>query len=164
MSGKKSNCTAARAGSEGLRVRRVLVPIDFSPASREALAFALPLVQKFGAELHLVHVFAPDYPLSSMVALPLIVPEIEVERRVRTHLQGVAKKEEAVVRRENVHAIKGRPFEEICRRAKERGTELIVTSTHGRTGLAHIFIGSTAEYVVRHAPCPVLVVPSHPRP
>ena len=82
-----------------------------------------------------------------------------MERRVRSHLQGVAKKEEAVIRRENVHAIKGRPFEEICRLARELEIDLIVTATRGRTGLKHLALGSTAERVVRHAPCPVLVVP-----
>ena len=58
----------------------------------------------------------------------------------------------------------GHAGEQICRRAQELGADLIVTSTHGRTGLKHVLLGSTAEYVVRHAPCPVLVVPSHERP
>ena len=143
-----------------LVIRRVLVPIDFSPPSREALAFVLPLVEKFHAELHLVHVFAPDYPLSSMMALPLIVPDVDVEGRVRSHLKSVAKKEAIVIRQENMHAIRGRPFEEICRLARDLQIDLIATATRGRTGLKHLVLGSTAERVVRHAPCPVLVV--HP--
>jgi universal stress protein A len=52
---------------------------------------------------------------------------------------------------------------QICCRAEKLGVDLIVTSTHGRTGLKHVLLGSTAEYVVRHAPCSVLVVPSHER-
>jgi nucleotide-binding universal stress UspA family protein len=58
----------------------------------------------------------------------------------------------------------GHPGEQICRRAADLQADLVVTSTHGRTGFKHVFVGSTAEYVVRHAACPVLVVPSHERP
>ena len=157
----QSRAQVRRDAAKELQIRRVLVPIDFSPPSRAALAYALPLVNKFRAELHLVHVFAPDYPLSSLAALPLVVPEVDVERRVRSHLRSVAKKEAAVIKKENVHAIKGRPFEEICRLASELQIDLIVTATRGRTGLKHLALGSTAERVVRHAPCPVLVV--HPQ-
>ena len=58
----------------------------------------------------------------------------------------------------------GHAGEQVCRRARDLGVDLIVTSTHGRTGLKRILLGSTAEYIVRHASCPVLVVPSHERP
>ncbi|MGH8092020.1 MAG: universal stress protein, partial [Chthoniobacterales bacterium] len=142
-----------------VRIRRVLVAIDFSSPSRAALAFVAPLLAKFGAELHLVHVFAADYPLASMVG-PLIVPEIEVQRRVRSHLKDFAAKEVLPVRRENIHVVKGRPFEEICRLARELEIDLIVTGTRGQTGLKHLVLGSTAERVVRYAPCPVLVLHS----
>ncbi len=59
---------------------------------------------------------------------------------------------------------RGHPGEQVCRRAGELGADLIVTSTHGRTGLKRVLLGSMAEYIVRHAACPVLVVPSHARP
>ena len=58
----------------------------------------------------------------------------------------------------------GHPGDQICNRARDQRADLIVTSTHGRTGLKHILIGSTAEFVVRHAPCPVVVVPTFERP
>ena len=58
----------------------------------------------------------------------------------------------------------GVSVDQICERAKDSGVDLIVTSTHGTTGLKHVLLGSTAEYVVRHAQSPVLVVPSHERP
>ena len=134
------------------------MPIDFSEPSLEAIEFALPLLKQLGADLHLAHVFAPDYPLASMAAMPLIVPQLEVGRRVRRHLKDVAKKYSIELRRENIHALKGRPFEEICRLARDRGIDLIVTSTRGNTGLKHLVLGSTAERVVRYSPCPVLVV------
>ena len=147
-----------RAGNKPLEIHNVLVPIDFSEPSLEAIEFALPLLKQFGADLHLAHVFEPDYPLSSMVAMPLIVPELEVGKRVRRHLKDVTKKYSITLRRENIHALKGRPFEEICRLARDRDIDLIVTSTRGNTGLKHLALGSTAERVVRYSPCPVLVV------
>jgi nucleotide-binding universal stress UspA family protein len=58
----------------------------------------------------------------------------------------------------------GHAGQQICARAAGQRADLIVTSTHGTTGFKHILVGSTAEYVVRHATCPVLVVPSHERP
>jgi nucleotide-binding universal stress UspA family protein len=138
----------------------VLVPIDFSGRSLEAVEFALPLLKQFGADLHLVHVFEPDYPLSSMAAMPLIVPELEMGRRVRRHLKQVANKYSVPLRRENIHAIKGRPYQEICHVARDHDIDLIVMSTRGNTGLKHLALGSTAERVVRYSHCPVLVM--HP--
>lgn len=132
--------------------------IDFSQPSLQALEFALPLVKQFGAELHLVHVFPPDYPLASMLAMPLVVPELTVGKRVRRHLKDVAKKLSVQLGHENIHALRGRPFEEICRLAREKSIDLIITSTLGVTGLKHLALGSTAERIVRYSPCPVLVV------
>ena len=141
-----------------VQIHNVLVPIDFSPSSLEAIEFALPLLKKFDAELHLVHVFAPDYPLATMAAMPLIVPELEVGRSVRRHLKEVAKKYKIELRRENIHALKGRPFQEVCDLARESDINLIIISTRGNTGLKHLVLGSTAERVVRYSPCPVFVV------
>lgn len=157
---RRISCRARPAVSKAARIKisRVLVPIDFSKRSLEAIEFVLPLLKQLDADLHLVHVFEPDYPLSSMTALPLVVPELEVGRRVRRHLKDVANKYSVQLRRENIHAVKGRAFEEICRLARERGIDLIVTSTQGNTGLKHLLLGSTAERVVRYSPCPVLVV------
>ena len=146
------------AASPPLKIDNVLVPIDFSPASLQVIEFALPLLKKFGAELHLVHVFAPDYPLATMAAMPLIVPELEVGRSVRRHLKDVASEYKIELRQQNIHALKGSPFEEICRLAREIGIDLIVLSTRGNTGLKHLVLGSTAERVIRYSPCPVLVV------
>jgi nucleotide-binding universal stress UspA family protein len=148
----------ARTPAKPLQIRNVLVPIDFSEPSLEAIEFALPLLKRFGAELHLVHVFESDYPLSNLVTIPLIVPELEIGKRVRCHLKDVAKKYSINLRQENIHALRGRPFEEICRLARDRGIDLIATATRGNTGLKHLLLGSTAERVVRYSSCPVLVV------
>ena len=146
-----------RAGNNALQIRSVLVPTDFSKPSLEAVEYALPLIKRFGAELHLVHVFAPDYPMASMTTIPLIVPALEIGGRVRRQLKDVARKYSIKLGPENIHAVRGRPFEEICRLARELRIDLIVTSTRGNTGLKHLALGSTAERVVRHSPCPVLV-------
>jgi len=141
-----------------LQIRNVLVAIDFSAPSLEAIEAALPLIKHFGADLHLVHVFEPDCLSSSIVAIPLVVPELEVGQRVRRRLRDLAKDYSVPLRRENIHAIRGRPFEEICRLAREIDIDLIVIATRGNTGLKHLVLGSTAERVVRYSPCPVLVV------
>lgn len=131
--------------------------MDFSPPSLEAIEFARPLLKQFGAELHLVHV-EPDAALSAMIAVPLTVSETEVAKRIRRHLQDVARKFAVTLRPTNIHAPTGRPFEEICRLARRSAIDLIVISTRGHTGLKHLVLGSTAERVVRYSPCPVLVM------
>jgi nucleotide-binding universal stress UspA family protein len=100
------------------------VPLDFSERSLRALEFVAPWLRRVGAEMHLVHVFEPDYPLASMAALPLVVQDSEVRRRVRRHLKDVAKKHSVRLRPENVHAVKGRPFEGICGLARMRDIDL----------------------------------------
>jgi nucleotide-binding universal stress UspA family protein len=140
----------------------VLLPTDFSERSLEAIAFTVPLLRRWKAqlELHLVHVVEPEYPLVSMAAMPLILPEPSVGKRVRRHLKEVAEKYSLPVPGENIHVVRGRPFEEICGLARVRAIDLIVTSTRGHSGLKHLLLGSTAERIVRYSPCPVLVV--HP--
>jgi universal stress protein A len=141
-----------------LSIKNVLVPIDFSKPSLSAVELALPIVKRFGADLHFAHVFEPDYPLSSMVAFPLILPELEVGRRVRRRLKELAKRQSVELARNNVHARKGKPFVEICALARDRDIDLIVMATRGNTGLKHLALGSTAERVVRYSHCPVLVL------
>jgi nucleotide-binding universal stress UspA family protein len=153
-----SQTSKSRKSAAPLQIRNVLVPVDFSPPSLNAVEFALPLIKQFGADLHFVHVFASDYPITALVALPLVLPEVEIDRSVHRHLKDVAKKYSIDLRRENLHALKGRPFEEICRLARDIGIDLIVIATRGITGWKHLALGSTAERVVRYSPCPVLVV------
>src|ERR1044071_6952141 len=97
-----------------LQIKNVLVPTDFSAASLQAVEYALPLMEWFGANLHLVHVSEPDYPLANMAGMPLVLPECDISLRVQRHLQRVARKYSIQTGRENIHALKGRPFEEIC--------------------------------------------------
>lgn len=147
--------------SANLKIKNVLVPIDFSERSLEAFETALSLTKRTGAELHLVHVYEPDLPLTTVMAMPIALPPVQVAQGVRRHLKDVAKKHGVELRPGNTHAIEGRPYEEVCRIAREQKIDLIVVATQGNTGVKHLLLGSTAERIVRYSPCPVLVV--HPK-
>jgi nucleotide-binding universal stress UspA family protein len=143
---------------QALQIRNVLVPVDFSAPSLSAVQFALPLIKHFGADLHLVHVFATDHPFSGLVGMPFVLPELEISRSIDGQLKDVAQKYSIDASPENLHVLKGRAFEEICRLAQDTGIDLIVIATRGNTGLKHLALGSTAERVVRYSSCLVLVV------
>lgn len=149
---------ADKQDRQGLQIRNVLVPVDFSAPSLRALEFALPLIKHFGADLHLVHVFATDHPFSGLVGMPFILPELEISRSIHEQLKDVAQKYSIDLRPENLHVVKGRAFEEICRLGRDTDIDLIVLATRGNTGLKHLALGSTAERVVRYSSCPVLVM------
>jgi nucleotide-binding universal stress UspA family protein len=153
--------TRDRAGKrdrQALQIRKVLVPVDFSAPSLRAVQFALPLVAKFGASLHVVHVFHADSPFTGLVGMPFVLPEGDISRSVNRRLNDVAKKYSIELPRENIHALRGKPFDEICRLARDLDIDLIIIATRGNTGLKHLILGSTAEHVVRYSSCPVLVV------
>src|SRR5256885_4466610 len=144
----------------GIRIKNVLVPIDFSERSLALLKYARVFAGKFGANLHLVHVYEPDYPLTSVMGMPLALPPVHVAPGIRRHLNDVAKKHGIELQPSHVHAIEGRTFEEVCKLARQEAIDLIVVGTRGNTGLKHLLLGSTAERIVLYSPCPVLVV--HP--
>jgi nucleotide-binding universal stress UspA family protein len=145
----------------GITIKNVLVPIDFSERSLEALEIATALTKRFGAHLHLAHIYEPDFPLTTVMATPLALPPVQVGQGVRRHLKDVAKKRGLELDPGNYHAIEGRPADQICDLARRHAIDLIVVSTRGNTGLKHLVLGSTAERIVRYSPCPVLVV--HPQ-
>jgi nucleotide-binding universal stress UspA family protein len=143
---------------QALQIHNVLVSVDFSAPSLSAVEFALRLIAKSGANLHLVHVFAKDYPITALVPMPFVLPELEINKSVHRHLKDIAKKYSIELPRENIHALEGRPFEEICRLARDISIDLIIIATRGNIGFKHLTLGSTAERVVRYSPCPVLVM------
>ena len=145
------------------KIANILVPLDFSRRSLKALKYALPFAERFGSALHLAHVYEHEYPMSILAAMPLAIPETEVARRARRRLQAVAKKHAIALAPENCHAVKGPASDAICRLARRLQTDLIVATTHGYTGLRHVLLGSTAERLVQHSPCGVLVVRQHER-
>jgi nucleotide-binding universal stress UspA family protein len=143
-------------------IRRILMATDFSNYSKEALDYAIHLAKSFDVDLYLLHVFEP--PLYSHTGVtPSIQPEVhhwirelkeEDEKRLNALAEGL--KSQGV----KVHPVfkEGKPFLEVLKTAEEIPADLVVLGTHGRTGLAHVLLGSVAERVVRKAPCPVLTV------
>lgn len=140
-----------------IAIRKVLVPTDFSAASLNASNYAMRLARKFGSELIFLHVLPLPLP-ASFEACPIdYPPELtgECEESLNTIVRS-ARDEGVKAARSVVRP--GIPTHEIVEAAKEFDTDLIVIATHGYTGWKHFAIGSTAERVVRAAPCPVLVV------
>jgi universal stress protein A len=134
------------------KLRKILVPIDFSDCSKKALAYAIPFAKQFGAELTLLHVVEP-YP-----AVPEMAPyDVETVEEGRLELEELKKSLGGAVRFTTLVRL-GAPPTEITSAARELDADLIVISTHGRKGLSRVFLGSTAEKVVRSASCPVLIV------
>jgi universal stress protein A len=132
-------------------IRRILCPTDFSPASGAAFEQAERLAASTGASLLVLHAQprwtgidaagqADDETTQALSKIQPRVAGVQVEYLVHG----------------------GPPGEVICWVAQERDCDQIVMGTHGRTGLAHLLLGSVAEYVVRHARCPVLTVRLRP--
>src|SRR5580765_6603187 len=144
------------------KLTKILVPIDFSDCSKKALQYAVPFAKQFGATITLLHVVHVNYvggPEFGALDFPL--PEADFRKSAEKELAELAAEEvgEPVVAGTLVRT--GLEVMEIVKAAKEMESDLIVISTHGRTGLKHVFMGSVAENVVRLAPCPVLVVREH---
>ncbi len=161
-SGKgRARSTAAAKSSQGKRAGRklkletILVPIDFSPASLYAIEWAKFIVRRTKAMIHFVNVHNFGYPVASGLTPPVIGSEAEIKDQLHGDLQKVALSQK--LREAAFHIRAGRPVEQICEVASEIQADLIVLSTHGRTGWERTFLGSTAEKVIRHAPCPVFV-------
>lgn len=144
-----------------IRIKRVLVPTDFSRMSELALSYAVSLAARDGGALHLLHVvddavFAAAYADGLYVELPSLRNRaIEEAERKLAEVVAAVKTANLDVTSE---VVVGKPAPSISRKAEERGTDLIVMGTHGRSGLAHLMLGSVAERVLRMAPCPVMTV------
>ncbi len=140
-------------------IKKILLPTDFSEGSKNALPYAMELAKQYNASLYLIHVI---YDLSQ--ASGLHVPHVNLDQ-LYLEIEATAKKELErfgleELRGLNVHReiIRGVPYEEIIKFAEKNQIDLIVIGTHGRKGLEKVFFGSTAEQVVRRAPCAVLTV------
>jgi len=141
---------------------RILVPTDFSPPSDAALEYARILAAKFGSPLQILHVI--DDPTSASEFVPDgFAPSTEDIRtgllaQAHTRLERLMNRVDCSRYHAHAQAVLGLPAQSIVDYARATGTGLIVMGTHGRTGLAHLLMGSVAEQVVRTAPCPVLTV------
>jgi universal stress protein A len=141
--------------------RRILHPTDYSGASRAAFRKAIETAKTSRAELLIAHVMSPVVPVPGEgYVSPRMYDELATSSRAwaQKKLDAlVAQAKKARVRAKGF-LLEGAPHEEIVRFARARRVELIVLGTHGRTGLAKLFLGSVAERVVSAALCPVLTV------
>lgn len=147
--------------------KHILWPTDLSELSLRSGKYAIGLCELFAADLHMLHVIPPplnpDVTLFLPTEVPVQVAEPELREAALRSMQAIVSQHlggfERVVREVRF----GNPWPTICDYANSREMDLIVLSTHGRTGLGHAIIGSTAERIVQHAPCPVLVVKAQER-
>ena len=142
-------------------IRRILHPTDFSSASRAAFARAVDLARDNRAELVLAHVIAPYVPLAGEGYMPpRLWEEMDASTKAyaRKNIDALAARAKKAGVRVKTLLLEGLPHERIAAAAKSARADIIVMGTHGRTGLAHFFVGSVAERVVASAPCPVMTV------
>lgn len=141
-------------------INKILVPIDFSDYSKNSLKYAVNFAKFLKAKVYLIYVIEPQiYPADfsmGQIAMPPV--ELELDKRAKEELEKLAKTEingelevETIIKT-------GKPFIEIIETAREIAVDLIIIATHGRSGVEQILFGSTAEKVVRKAPCPVLTL------
>ena len=143
------------------QVTRILVPTDFSEIADAALAYAKTLADHLGASLHLIHVFSDPYDVASYTPdLPVRVAPERGQRALREAWESLRQRLDAneTTFGGTCAVVNGLTAMEIVRHAGDQKMDLIVMGTHGRSGFAHLLLGSVAEYVVRIAPCPVLTV------
>src|SRR5438270_1052512 len=145
-------------------VKKILAPIEFSEYSMQALKGAWELARDVGAELHLLHVVVPEHNF-----LPLFLARDAESAREMAREAALSEQADEELRQikkdqlENSNKVKvasaiGAPVPEIDKYAKEQNIDLIVLSTHGRTGIGHALIGHVAEKLVRQTSSSVLVL------
>ena len=143
-----------------MEIKKILFAADFSEGSSSSLPYAVDFAKRYGAKLYLVHVL---YDISK--ASGSHVPHISLDEMYKD-MEESAKAElgkcfiEEMRTQKDVERVvlKGTPYEEICHFAEKNKIDLVVIGTHGRKGLDRMLFGSTAEQIVRNAPCPVLTV------
>src|SRR6478609_6416603 len=150
-----------------MKFENIVVPTDFSNNANSAVPYALELGKSFGAAVHLLHIFdaalyftataADTYAVLAATPTGWLATKYDADefklRKLAETLGASGVTLRPVIR-------KGSPAHEIVQFAGEQANPLIIIATHGRTGLAHLLMGSVAERVVRISTCPVLTVPS----
>jgi nucleotide-binding universal stress UspA family protein len=141
-----------------IEVNKVLVAVDFSKESQLAAKFAVSIAHEYKAKLYVIHVVTP-LPSS----LGAEVPDFDsfqrqyIERFGEDLKRVIPEKIKRIIEVEEILEV-GEPYHMIVEKAKELDVDIIVLATHGRTGISHILLGSVAERVIRHAPCPVFAI------
>jgi universal stress protein A len=142
-----------------LHPKKILVPIDFSPTSKKAFQYALRFAEQFGCEIVLLHVIEPVEAIAGTpLAVDIFAQPEEDTTAAEAELELLAASSRSRRTSFTAEVRTGHAPNEITKAAKELDVDLIVIATQGYTSWRHLCIGSTAERVVRTAPCPVLVV------
>jgi len=147
-------------GGIAMNIEKILFPTDFSEGSDHAIPYAVDFSRHYNAKLYIVHIIYDStkatYSHIPHISSDQIVDDItawarnEIDTRCIEQIRGLSKVEKLV--------LNGVPYEEIVKFAEDKKIDIIVMGTYGRTGLDKLIFGSTAERVVRKAPCPVLTV------
>jgi nucleotide-binding universal stress UspA family protein len=140
--------------------KRILVPVDFSEPSTRALMHAIAMAEQFGASLDVLHVVPNPYvddPAGLYLPLPVTYVN-DLMNDARKRLDDLLDSADRQRLRARAIVKVGDPLRQVVEYARGESVDLIVLGTHGRSGVAHLFLGSVAERVVRTAPCPVLTV------
>lgn len=154
---KTASAPAAVMAPLQFHIGKILVPVDFSDHSQKALRYALAFAKQFDAEVTLVHIVEQMVYPGDWMYPPMAVTDFATEKReqmisrLRSLDAGSGVKTHHLVRL-------GRAWQEVIEIAREQKADMIILATHGYTGLKHVLLGSVAEKIVRHAPCPVLSV------
>jgi len=144
--------------------KKILWPTDFSALSLEAAQYARRYQEKFDAELHLLHVCPvlvnPGLEVELPTGLDLSVSQGNLTQAAKARLAQIAHDRFGEGSSIVCESLTGNAWPEICGYAERKGIDLIIVATHGLTGLRHSLLGGTAERIVRHAHCPVLIIKS----
>jgi universal stress protein A len=155
--GHFASAPASALAPSQLKFDRILVPIDFSEHSLKAFRSAIDFARQFDAELILVHVVEQIIYPGDWMYPPVALSDFAGEKQTEVTARLRALASGARVRTREFARL-GRAWHEIVEIAKETKANLVIIATHGYTGLRHALLGSVAEKVVRHAPCPVLTI------
>jgi universal stress protein A len=147
----------ARAVSATAQASRILVPVDFSEPSMGALRTAVSFARLYGGRITLLHVIQPP-AMPRLWAYPQVVKMGIISAQLSSQLTALGRKHIDAEHFDKALVPCGEPFDEIVKAARALKTDLIIMATRGRTGMKHLFLGSTAERVIRYAPCGVLTI------
>lgn len=139
---------------------KIIVPLDGSPIARRALLDAVNLARIADGVVRLVTVI--ETPVMQLEGYGEVVGTLDVHEMLKEKYTEMLKDEALKLKNQGIRAeweiMEGHPHEEIVKACQDNGADMVVMTTHGRTGIAHFIMGSVAERVVRSAPCPVLIV------
>ena len=145
-----------------LVINKILCPVDFTDCSRRAFYIGLEMAAKFGSKITMLHVLEPitalDFSPKKFRQAYQDMTRIEegVKKRVQEFID--EGKYDVDIESIDVEIVVGKPFQEVLKKARELGVDLVIMGSHGKQAGDEVIMGSTAERVVRRAPCPVLVI------